>query len=152
MTRVFGRGELKLALLQVAADLGPINGYAFMHALAQRIGGSWQPSPGAVYPALLALEDAGLLTGEDADGTRQYRITPAGRQRLVAQPGVIDVVAGRARTAPPPRPTVGAVLDRLATMAPRRDQPIDPDQAQRLELVFRPVLDEINSMTAEEAL
>ena len=57
MSRLFARGELKLALLHVAAELGPANGYAIMQGLGDRVGGSWQPSPGAIYPALLALED-----------------------------------------------------------------------------------------------
>jgi DNA-binding PadR family transcriptional regulator len=151
MTRVFGRGELKQALLHVAADLGPTNGYALMQALGERIGGRWQPSPGAIYPALLALEDAGLLRGEDADGARHYVVTDAGRRVVVAQPDVIDAVADRARDAAAPQATIGAVLDRLAATAPSRDLPIDDAQALRLELVFRPVQEEIDRMTAKEA-
>lgn len=151
MTRLFGRGELKAALLHVVADLGPTNGYSIMHGLAERVGGSWQPSPGAVYPALLALEDGGLLAGRDHDGTRRYELTPTGRAAVAAEPDVLEDVAGRARRAPAPAATVGAVLDRLATTAPCRALRIDSDQTHRLERVFRPVLDEINRMTAEEA-
>ncbi len=152
MSRLFGRGELKLALLHVAADLGPTNGYAIMHALADRVGGSWQPSPGAIYPALIALEDAGLLRGRDEDGTRRYVVTEAGRDLLAAQPGVLDAVAGRARTAPAPRQTVGRVLDGLVAVAPHRDRPLDEEGTRRLEHVFRSVLDEIARLTAKEAL
>lgn len=151
MTRVFGRGELKQALLHVAADLGSTNGYAIMQALGERIGGRWQPSPGAIYPALLALEDAGLLRGEDADGARHYQVTEAGQRALVAQPDVIDTVAGRAREVPAPHATVGIVLDRLARAATGRNLPIDDDHVLRLELVFRPVQEEIDRMTAKEA-
>jgi DNA-binding PadR family transcriptional regulator len=151
MTRVFGRGELKQALLHVAADLGSTNGYAIMQALGERIGGRWQPSPGAIYPALLALEDAGLLRGEDADGARHYHVTEAGQRALVAQPDVIDTVAGRAREVPEPHATVGSVLDRLARAATGRNLPIDDDHVLRLELVFRPVQEEIDRMTAKEA-
>src|SRR5687767_4753794 len=100
MTRLFGRGELKLALLHVAADLGPTNGYSIMQGLAERVGGSWHPSPGAIYPALLALEDAGLLPGQAEAGTRRYEITSAGRRKVDADPHVIQEVAGRARRAP----------------------------------------------------
>lgn len=148
MTRVFGRGQLKRALLQVAADLGTANGYALMQALADRIGGSWQPSPGAIYPALLALEDAGLLRGNDADGARTYSVTDAGRRSLDAEPDVIDVVADRARTASAPPMTVGAVLDRLASSAPHRDMHIEDASVRALEDRFRSVLHEINRMTA----
>ena len=151
MTRLFGRGELKLALLHVAADLGPTNGYAIMHGLADRVGGSWQPSPGAIYPALLSLEDAGLLEGRDADGTRRYEITSAGRMQVASDPDVIGDVAGRARRAPAPPVTVGAVLDRLAADAPRRDFPLQPANVKRIEALLKPLLTELRDLTAEEA-
>jgi DNA-binding PadR family transcriptional regulator len=151
VTRLFGRGELKLALLHVAADLGPTNGYVIMRALAERVGGSWQPSPGAIYPALLALEDGGLLVSRDHDGGRQYELTSAGRVAVAADPDVITEVAGRAKRAPAPPVTVGAVLDRLAASAPRRDHPVEPVVVARIEMLFEPVLSELWDMTAEEA-
>lgn len=151
MSRLFGRGELKLALLHVAAELGPTNGYSIMHGLADRVGGSWQPSPGAIYPALLALEDGGLLVGRDHDGARRYEVTPAGRVAVAADPDVLSDVAGRAQRAPAPPLTVGAVLDRLAAHAPHRDRPLQPAQVDRLESLFQPLLAELRHSTAEEA-
>lgn len=151
MTRVFGRGQLKMALLQVAAEVGPANGYVIMHALGSRIGGSWQPSPGAIYPALLALEDDGLLSGSDADGGRTYAVTDAGRARLDSDPDVIDQVADRARSAPRAPVTVGAVLDRLASGAPHRGRALGADHVARLEDRFSTVIDLIDNLTAEEA-
>lgn len=151
MTRLFGRGELKLALLHVAADLGPTNGYTIMHQLANRVGGSWQPSPGAIYPALLALEDAGLLIGRDEDGTRRYEITDAGRHQVASKPDVLDDVAGRARHAPAPPVTVGATLDRLVASAPRRAEPISPSTVARIEMLFEPLVTELWDLTPEEA-
>ncbi len=151
MTRLFGRGELKLALLHVAADLGPTNGYAIMHGLAERVGGSWQPSPGAIYPALLALEDGGLLVGREHDGARRYELTPAGRSTVNARPDVLDDVAGRAQRAPAPPVTVGTLLDRLASAAPRRERTLQPAQAERIEALYQPVLAELRDLTAEEA-
>jgi DNA-binding PadR family transcriptional regulator len=151
MTRLFGRGELKLALLHVAADVGPTNGYTIMQGLADRVGGSWHPSPGAIYPALLALEDAGLLRGWDEGGSRRYELTAAGRREVAADPDVLRAVAGRARRAPAPPVTVGAVLDRLAASAPRRDKPLDPPTVERIEMLFEPVLAELRELTAEEA-
>ena len=149
MTRIFRRGQLKQALLQVAADVGPANGYVIMQELGGRIGGSWQPSPGAIYPALLALEDSGLLTGTDVDGTRHYEITVAGRRELAEDPDVIDAVADRAREVPAPAPTIGAVLDRLVSSAPHRDRAIDDRAVRRLETRFRSVLTEIDRTVKE---
>jgi len=151
VTRLFGRGELKLALLHVAADLGPTNGYAIMHGLAERIGGSWQPSPGAIYPALLALEDGGLLAGQEHDGARRYELTPAGRAAVAAKPDVLDAAAGRALRAPAPPMTVGALLDGLTAAAPNRDHVLRPAQVDRIESLYQPLLAELQDMTAQEA-
>lgn len=149
MTRLFGRGQLKLALLSVAAELGPANGYSIMHALDQRIGGSWRPSPGAIYPALLALEDAGLLQGADADGARRYVVTDAGRQALRESPDVIGEVAGRAAAAPE-TVTFGTVLDRLASAAPDRQRRLDATGVKLVEERFGDLVDHVTRTTSKE--
>ena len=151
MTRLFARGQLKLALLHVAADLGPTNGYAIMHGLADRVGGSWQPSPGAIYPALLALEDGGLLVGATRTAPAATQLTSAGRRAVAADPDVLAEVAGRAQRAPAPQVTVGAVLDRLAAAAPHRERPLGPAQVDRIESLYQPLLAELRDLTAEEA-
>ncbi len=151
MTRLFGRGELKVALLLVADELGPANGYALMQGLADRVGSSWTPSPGAVYPALLSLEDAGLLIGADHEGGRRYTLSDAGAAAVAAAPDVLDEVAGRARRAPHPPVTVGSVLDELAADAPFRSRPLGPSQVARVRSLFQPLLAELRDLTAEEA-
>lgn len=139
MSRVFGRGQLKVALLQVADELGAANGYAIMQALDERVGGAWRPSPGAIYPALLALEDAGLLAGRDADGARTYAVTPAGRDVLRSQPDVVGEAAAKARSVRRPT-TVGAVLDRLVAAAPDRGVQLGERAAARVEELVAPLL------------
>ena len=151
MTRLFGRGELKAALLHVADEVGPANGYVLMQGLAERVGGSWTPSPGAVYPALLALEDAGLLSGRDHDGGRRYELTATGRVAVANAPDVLDDVAGRALRAPAPAVTVGAVLDELVADAPLRSRPLRPPQVERVRSIFQPLLAELRDLIAEEA-
>lgn len=148
MTRLFARGELKLALLHVTAEVGPANGYTIMQGLGDRIGGSWRPSPGAIYPALLSLEDAGLLAAEEAAGTRLYDVTASGRVALERDPDVLADVAGRAKSAPVPPTTAGALLDSLAAEAPHRDLLLSDDDVARLERLFQPLIEEINRITA----
>lgn len=151
MTRVFGRGQLQAALLQVAADVGPANGYSIMQALDDRIGGGWRPSPGAIYPALLALEDAGLLVGTDTDGARAYEVTAAGRRAVEDAPDALAAAAGRARSGPAAATTVGAVLDRVAATAPRRHRRIDASVARHLEHQLRAGLDATLQRTLTDA-
>ena len=47
-------------------DIEPMHGYQLMRTIAERTGGRWSPSPGAIYPTLSQLEDEGLITIERA--------------------------------------------------------------------------------------
>ena len=78
MGRVFKRGELKQVILVVLDSIGAGHGYAIMGELKDRVGGGWKPSPGAIYPALLALVEQGLVATADRDGSRVYSLTAAG--------------------------------------------------------------------------
>jgi DNA-binding PadR family transcriptional regulator len=57
----------------------PRNGYQIIQEIADRSGGAWRPSPGAVYPALQQLTDEGLVRVEESEGRRTYHLTDAGR-------------------------------------------------------------------------
>jgi DNA-binding PadR family transcriptional regulator len=61
-----------------------------MQRLEAASGGAWRPSPGSVYPTLQLLQDEGLVTSREVDGTRVYTITDAGRteaERRTAEAG-----------------------------------------------------------------
>jgi DNA-binding PadR family transcriptional regulator len=122
MTRLFGRGELKSAILDALGDIEPANGYAIMQTMAGAIGGGWRPSPGAVYPAVLGLEDAGLIevAGDDG-GSVSYRLTDAGRRVRTEAAGTLSAAADRARTAPAV-PTLGSLVDEFAAGVPDRSR------------------------------
>lgn len=75
-----GRGDVRAAILALLRE-GPRNGYQIMSEIEERSGGAWRPSPGAIYPALQRLEDAGMIVGEDtSDDRRVYRLTDEGRK------------------------------------------------------------------------
>lgn len=72
------RGDVRQAILTLLAEQ-PMNGYQIIQALAERTGGVWKPSPGAIYPALNQLVDEGLIEPhEDVDG-KGFALTEAGR-------------------------------------------------------------------------
>ncbi len=56
-----------------------MNGYQMIQAMAERTGGGWKPSPGAIYPALAQLEDEQLIEPFDNNGAKAYRLTEAGQ-------------------------------------------------------------------------
>jgi DNA-binding PadR family transcriptional regulator len=133
VTRVFKRGELRAAILTALLRIEPANGYAIMQELADAIGGAWRPSPGAVYPAILGLEDAGLVVGtDDGAGTTTYRLSEAGRREAAEDDDVLSTVADRARLAEPVH-TVGSLLDAFAASADQRGRRLDAAAARKVE-------------------
>jgi DNA-binding PadR family transcriptional regulator len=69
---------VRAAVLLLLVD-GPQHGYQLMQAIAERTGGAWQPSPGAVYPTISQLEDEGLVTVTADGGRRLVTLTEAGQ-------------------------------------------------------------------------
>jgi len=80
-----GRGDVRAAILALLKE-GPRNGYQIMSEIKERSRGAWRPSPGAVYPALSALADEGLIVGEESSGRRTFRLTEAGRAYVEQHP------------------------------------------------------------------
>jgi DNA-binding PadR family transcriptional regulator len=65
------QGTLDLMVLQTLDSLGPLHGYAIAARLEQVSGGALQLNMGTLYPALMRLEQRGLLgTGWRASSTR----------------------------------------------------------------------------------
>ncbi|WP_338445316.1 PadR family transcriptional regulator [Pelagerythrobacter marensis] len=80
--RMFGHGELRLALLKLLAD-EPRHGYELIKAIEELTSGAYAPSPGAVYPTLQLLADEGLIAEQDdASPRKAFRATDAGRAEL----------------------------------------------------------------------
>jgi len=79
------RGMLRDSVLVLLRDT-PHNGYQIIVDLAERTGGEWQPSPGAVYPCLAQLADEGLIEPTHVDGQAVYQLTDTGREAAAALP------------------------------------------------------------------
>ena len=79
--RMFGRGDLKYALLELLQER-PKHGYEMMKELEDRSGGFYSPSAGAIYPTLQLLEDRGWVTTQVMESKKVYAITDAGREAL----------------------------------------------------------------------
>ena len=95
-----GRGDVRSALLLLLAD-EPMHGYQLMQAVADRTGGAWRPSPGAVYPTIAQLEDEGLVQVSAEGGRKLVTLTDTGRAHL-ATLGEVDPFAAFATGADSP--------------------------------------------------
>jgi PadR family transcriptional regulator PadR len=93
------QGTLDLMVLQTLDSLGPLHGYAIAARLEQVSGGALQLNMGTLYPALMRLEQRGLLRGnwgttETNRKARFYAVTPAGRRQLAEEKHSWDRMAG----------------------------------------------------------
>ena len=89
MTPVFRHGRLRLYLLRLL-DEEPRHGYEVIRLLRDRFMGVYAPSPGTIYPRLARLEDEGLVTHDEENGRKVYRITEAGREELRSRGAELD--------------------------------------------------------------
>jgi len=93
------QGTLDLMVLQTLDSLGLLHGYAIAARLEQVSGGALQLNMGTLYPALMRLEQRGLLRGnwgttETNRKARFYAVTPAGRRQLARERHAWDRMAG----------------------------------------------------------
>jgi PadR family transcriptional regulator PadR len=84
------QGTLDLMVLQTLETLGAQHGYAIAARLEQVSGGALQLNLGTLYPALMRLEQRGLVRGEwgTTDSNRKarfYALTVAGRRQLARE-------------------------------------------------------------------
>jgi len=73
----------------------PRHGYELMRAIEERMGGSYSPSPGVIYPTLSWLEDMGYARVEAEGGRKSYAISEEGKAFLTANRAAIDEVQSR---------------------------------------------------------
>jgi DNA-binding PadR family transcriptional regulator len=137
--RLFDYGELRILLLAMIAER-PRHGYELIKAIEERMGGSYTPSPGVIYPTLSWLEDMGYvaLDTEEA-GRKRYSITSEGEAFLVANRAAADELLARGSSPQAdgsdrvPSPVVRAMENLKMAMRLRlRQGPINPEAAENI--------------------
>jgi transcriptional regulator len=93
------QGTLDLMVLQTLDSLGSQHGYAIAARLEQVSNGALQLNMGTLYPALMRLEQRGLIRGTwgTTDANRQarfYALTAAGRRQLAREKQAWEQMAG----------------------------------------------------------
>jgi transcriptional regulator len=97
------QGTLDLMVLQTLDSLGPVHGYSIAARLEQVSGGALQLNMGTLYPALMRLEQRGLIRGNwgTTDTNRKarfYALTAAGRRQLTKEKQAWEQMAGIIQT------------------------------------------------------
>src|SRR5688500_11456197 len=93
------QGTLDLMVLRTLESMGAQHGYSIAARLEQVSGGALQLNMGTLYPALMRLEQRGLVKGTwgTTDTNRKarfYALTAAGRRQLAKEKQAWDQMAG----------------------------------------------------------
>lgn len=120
----------------------PRHGYELMRAIEERMGGSYSPSPGVMYPTLSWLEDMGYaqVTVEDGGSRKRYAVTAEGEAFLSAKRRALDDIQARMVAAEPgvrhegvPAPITRAMENlKLALRLRFRSGPLDKATAESI--------------------
>lgn len=83
-------GTLDLLILQTFHSMGQMHGYRLARRIEQVSGNLLQLNQGSIYPALIRLEQAGLIrtdwgVSETNRKVKHYSLTKAGTDRLEAE-------------------------------------------------------------------
>lgn len=95
--KMFDAGTLRYLVLQLIADK-PRHGYDIIKAIAQRAGGAYAPSPGAIYPLMHGLVGHGYVAVSFDGNKKLHSITPEGRAFLAANRAYVDAIAAKVGT------------------------------------------------------
>lgn len=137
--RLFDYGDLRLLLLAMIAEQ-PRHGYELIKQIEERLGGSYSPSPGVIYPTLSWLDDMGYaVIDAEPSGRKRYRITAEGEAFLTANRPAVDALLARLGAAEadgPPRvpPSVVRAMENLkvAMRLRLRQGPLDDEAAAKI--------------------
>ncbi|WP_246396063.1 PadR family transcriptional regulator [Gluconacetobacter tumulisoli] len=132
---------MRLLVLALIADK-PTYGYELIRHIEEKFGGSYTPSPGVIYPTLTWLEEGGYIRPVEAEGRKNYHITPEGTAFLTANRAALDEILARAATAGPegrggrrniPVPVMRAMENlRTALRLRLRNGGLDPEAEERI--------------------
>lgn len=125
------RGAVRDALLVVLGER-PMHGYELITELEARSSGRWRPSPGAIYPALTRMEDAGLVAADEQDGKRVFSLTEEGREaRAALEAGGADATPDLWRDAGSSDGALRSLPAEIAGQARQIRRFGSPDQVER---------------------
>lgn len=80
-TRFFRHGELPLVILALLTRRS-MNAYQLLSEIESTFAGAYEPSTGAIYPAVSALRGEGLIAENGGGSAGMYGLTVKGRRAL----------------------------------------------------------------------
>jgi DNA-binding PadR family transcriptional regulator len=139
---------VRAAILALLAER-PMHGYEMIQQIAERSNGIWRPSPGSVYPTLQLLDDEGLITARESDGSKKlYELTDEGRAAAekVETPPWDEIAEG----ADPGPVNLRAAIGQLFGAVAQSAHTATAEQQQRIVEIINNARREVYNILAED--
>lgn len=147
--RMFDSGALRLVVLGLIAQ-EPRHGYDIIQALRARFQGSYAPSPGAIYPMLRMLAEAGLIQSTSWGSKRQFEVTAEGRAYLAEHAAELEKINEQIANSAEPMGefAVGDAVKAFvqALFAKMRQGGLNAEQAEKLKTILQKAGEEIERL------
>ena len=117
-SKLFTRHELTLFVLHLI-QINPVHGYEIIKTIEGYSMGVYIPSPGVIYPILSHIVENGFATAAEIEGgKKQFSLTPAGSEYLLARRNDIRAIEEKMKTRviennPPPPPEMIYAIENL---------------------------------------
>lgn len=131
--KMFDAGTLRYLVLQLIADK-PRHGYDIIKSIAQRAGGAYAPSPGAIYPLMHGLVGHGYVAVSLDGNKKLHSITPEGLAFLAANRAYVNAIAARVDAPAGADDDLRQLMHELKVVVVARGRTAEPD-ARRLDAV-----------------
>ena len=142
--KMFDAGAMRYVVLHLIAEK-PRHGYELIKEIEQLAGGSYAPSPGAIYPLLAMLLDLGHID-TSADGNKKlHTITPEGQAFLDENRQLVDAVLARLHNPGEGRGELRSALHalKLAVIEQARSGPHDDAKVARMTAILQRAMHDI---------
>jgi DNA-binding PadR family transcriptional regulator len=142
------RGDVRAAILVLLAER-PMHGYEMIQQIADRSNGLWRPSPGSVYPTLQLLDDEGLITASETDGSKKlFELTDEGRAAAekIETPPWDEIAQG----ADPGQINLRAAMGQLFGAVAQSAHTATADQQQRIVEIINNARREVYGILGED--
>ncbi|MCV6971581.1 PadR family transcriptional regulator, partial [Mycobacterium bohemicum] len=142
------RGDVRAAILALLAER-PMHGYEMIQQIAERSNELWRPSPGSVYPTLQLLDDEGLISASESEGSKKlFELTEEGRAEAgkISTPPWEEIAEG----ADPGHINLRAAVGQLFGAVAQSAHTATADQQQRVVEILNTARREIYGILGED--
>ncbi|NRR28918.1 PadR family transcriptional regulator [Oxalobacteraceae bacterium] len=145
--KMFDAGAMRYVVLQLIAEK-PRHGYEIIKELEQRAGGSYTPSPGAIYPLLSMMLDMGHVSATPDGNKKLHTITPEGQAFLEENRQFVDAIMQRMTEPSSGRGDIRGAMHELKGAVITQARENNPSDARlaAIQAILRRATDDINGL------